>query len=231
MAAKKKIIVFTGAGISAESGIKTFRDSDGLWEEFNINDVATPEAWQKNPLLVLEFYNQRRKQLMEAQPNAAHKALVELEKKFDVQIITQNIDDLHERAGSKKVLHLHGEIKKARSSADAGLVYELSNGEIKPGDKCEKGHQLRPHIVWFGEDVPEMEMAYALVTETDILIVIGTSLNVYPAASLIYYTKPGVPIYLIDPLAKSIDNLQKLKVIQEKAGIGVVELVKNLIKN
>jgi NAD-dependent deacetylase len=229
MAAKKKIVVFTGAGISAESGIKTFRDSGGLWEEYDINDVATPEAWNKNHLLVLEFYNQRRKQVYEAQPNPAHFALVELESKYDVEIITQNIDDLHERAGSKKILHLNGEIKKARSTGDPLLVYELESWEVKPGDKCEKGHQLRPHIVWFGEEVPAMTDACALVTQADILIVVGTSLNVYPAASLIYYTKPKVPIYLVDPQAKSLDHLSNLKVIRENASKGLVDLVKKLL--
>ena len=156
---KPKLVVFTGAGISAESGIKTFRDSGGLWEEFDINEVATPQAWEKNKPLVLDFYNKRRKQVLEAQPNKAHFALVELEAKYDVQIITQNIDDLHERAGSKKVLHLHGEITKSRSTVEDSLVYKIKNVDIQLGDKCEKGSQLRPHIVWFGEAVPMMDIA------------------------------------------------------------------------
>ena len=178
----KNIVVFTGAGISAESGIKTFRDTGGLWDEYDRKDVATPEAWERNPILVLDFYNARRKQVMEAQPNTAHKALVELEKKFNVQIITQNVDDLHERAGSKKVLHLHGEIMKARSTADPSIVHTLKSSNLLLGDKCKKGSQLRPHIVWFGELVPNMELAYLLVEKADILIVTGTSLNVHPAA-------------------------------------------------
>ena len=183
----KNIVVFTGAGISAESGIKTFRDTGGLWDEYDIKDVATPEAWERNPILVLDFYNARRKQVMEAQPNTAHKALVELEKKFNVQIITQNVDDLHERAGSKKVLHLHGEIMKARSTADPSIVHTLKSSNLLLGDKCKKGSQLRPHIVWFGELVPNMELAYLLVEKADILIVTGTSLNVHPAAGLVEY--------------------------------------------
>jgi NAD-dependent deacetylase len=226
----KKIVVFTGAGISAESGIKTFRDSDGLWEEYNISEVATPEAWHKNPSLVQDFYNKRRKQVMEAKPNKAHYALVKLEKHFDVHIITQNIDDLHERAGSKKVLHLHGEIMKARSSVDSSLIYPVKNGIISMGDKCAKGFQLRPHVVWFGEEVPNMEIAYKIVSKADILITIGTSLSVYPAAGLIYYTSPKCKVYLIDPQAKDIDTIKNLEIIKAKAGIGVPVLVEQLIK-
>ena len=174
----KKIVVLTGAGISAESGIRTFRDSDGLWEEHRVEDVATYEAWQRDQALVLNFYNQRRKQLYEVKPNAGHLALVELEKKYDVRIITQNVDDLHEQAGSTKVLHLHGELKKVRSTVDESLVYDLEGWELKKGDLCEKGSQLRPHIVWFGEAVPMIEPAMELSAEADIFIVIGTSLNV-----------------------------------------------------
>ncbi|MBL7936739.1 MAG: NAD-dependent deacylase, partial [Bacteroidia bacterium] len=183
---KKKIVVFSGAGMSAESGIKTFRDTGGLWEEYKIEDVATFEAWLKNQDLVLNFYNQRRKQVMEAQPNEAHILVADLQKHFDVQVITQNIDDLHERAGSKKVLHLHGEIMKGRSTVKQELVYDLKHWEIKAGDVCEVGSQLRPHIVWFGEAVPEMDKAIELTEEADIFITIGTSLNVYPAANLIH---------------------------------------------
>jgi NAD-dependent deacetylase len=182
---KKKIVVFTGAGMSAESGIKTFRDTNGLWEEFKIEDVATFDAWQRNMPLVLDFYNQRRKQVLEAKPNEAHQLVAQLQQKYDVQVITQNIDDLHERAGSKKVLHLHGEIIKSRSTVNEHLIYPITGYEIKEGDICEKGSQLRPHIVWFGEAVPEMDAAIAIAEQADVFITIGTSLNVYPAANLI----------------------------------------------
>lgn len=228
---KKKIVVFTGAGISAESGIRTFRDSDGLWEEYNINEVATPDAWHKNKPLVLEFYNKRRKQVIHAQPNAAHVALVSLEKKFDVQIITQNIDDLHERAGSKNVLHLHGEINKSRSSVDNSLVYSIKGEEIKLGDKCEKGSQLRPHIVWFGEEVPLMETAYEIAEQADIFIVVGTSLVVYPAAGIINYAPYGIPKYLIDPNEIKINGIKNLTIIKEKASIGLQQLTAQLLQN
>ncbi len=227
----KKIVVFTGAGISAESGIKTFRDADGLWEEYKISEVATPEAWYKNPAMVQDFYNKRRKQVMEALPNKAHYALAELEKHFDVQIITQNIDDLHERAGSKNVLHLHGEIMKARSSTYEKLIYPVKNGIISMGDKCEKGFQLRPHVVWFGEEVPNMEIAYKMVSKADIFIIIGTSLSVYPAAGLIYYTPKKSKVYLIDPQGKNIDTIENLEIIKEKAGTGVPALVEHLINS
>ncbi|MBI4946642.1 MAG: NAD-dependent deacylase [Bacteroidetes bacterium] len=226
---KKKIIVFTGAGISAESGIKTFRDSGGLWEEYKVEDVATPEAWENDPAMVLSFYNKRRKQVMEAQPNTAHHALVELEKKFDVHIITQNIDDLHERAGSKKVMHLHGEIIKSRSSVDPDLTYMIKGWEINIGEKCVKGSQLRPHIVWFGESVPQMEDAGNLAAKADIFIIVGTSLNVYPAAGLVDFVPHNTPKYLIDPQAVSKDYISNITVKKEKAGIGVPELVKKLL--
>ena len=226
----KKIVVLTGAGISAESGIRTFRDSNGLWEEHRIEDVATFEAWQRNQDLVLEFYNQRRKQLYEVKPNAGHLALTKLEKKFDVQIITQNVDDLHEQAGSKHVLHLHGELKKARSTVDESLVYEIDGWELKKGDRCEKGSQLRPHIVWFGESVPMIEKAIEIAAEADIFIVIGTSLNVYPAASLVYYIKKGTPVYLIDPHAEMLDGIKPLTLFREPAGTGVPKLVNMLIQ-
>jgi len=224
----KTIVVLTGAGISAESGIRTFRDSDGLWEEHRIEDVATFEAWQRNPLLVLDFYNQRRKQLYEVKPNAGHRALVDLEKNFDVRIITQNVDDLHEQAGSQNVLHLHGELKKVRSTIDDDLIYELKGWELKKGDLCEKGSQLRPHIVWFGEAVPMIEKAMELSAQADICIVIGTSLNVYPAAGLVYYIKPGTPVYLIDPHAEMLSGVKNLTVIREPASTGVPALVKKL---
>lgn len=225
----KKVVVLTGAGISAESGIKTFRDSEGLWEEHRVEDVATFEAWQRNPELVLEFYNQRRKQLQDVVPNEAHKALVLLEKKFDVTIVTQNVDDLHERAGSSNVLHLHGELKKVRSTVDEDLVYTLDGWELKIGDKCEKGSQLRPHIVWFGEAVPNIIPAAQICSKADILIVIGTSLNVYPAAGLLSYA-PGVsPKFLVDPKGQSVAGVRNLTVINEKAGTGVPALVNELL--
>ncbi len=223
-----KIVVLTGAGISAESGIKTFRDSDGLWENYRIEDVATPEAWHKNPALVQEFYNQRRKQLLESQPNAAHYALAKLEEKYEVRIITQNVDDLHERAGSTQVMHLHGELKKARSTSDSDLVYDVEGWELKMGQLCEKGSQLRPHIVWFGEAVPMIEPAAELSGEADIFIIIGTSLNVYPAAGLVQYTKPGTRLYLVDPKKPDL-YLKNLTFIEERAGIGVPDLVEKLL--
>ena len=226
----KKIVVLTGAGISAESGLRTFRDSNGLWEEHRVEDVATFNAWQRNQALVLEFYNQRRKQLFEVKPNAGHLALAELEKKYHVQIITQNVDDLHEQAGSTKVLHLHGELKKVRSTMDENLVYTLDGWELKKGDLCEKGSQLRPHIVWFGEAVPMIEPAMELSSEADIFIVIGTSLNVYPAASLVYYVNKSTPVYLIDPHAEMLSGVNNLTVIRETAGSGVPKLVKQLME-
>ena len=226
----KKIVVLTGAGISAESGLRTFRDSNGLWEEHRVEDVATFDAWQRNQALVLEFYNQRRKQLCEVKPNAGHLALAELEKKYHVQIITQNVDDLHEQAGSTKVLHLHGELKKVRSTMDENLVYTLDGWELKKGDLCEKGSQLRPHIVWFGEAVPMIEPAMELSSEADIFIVIGTSLNVYPAASLVYYVNKSTPVYLIDPHAEMLSGVNNLTVIRETAGRGVPKLVKQLME-
>jgi NAD-dependent deacetylase len=225
---KQKIVVFSGAGMSAESGIKTFRDSGGLWEEYRIEEVATPEAWDKNKQLVLEFYNQRRKQVMEAKPNEAHKLVAELQHKYDVQVITQNIDDLHERAGSKKVLHLHGEIMKSRSSHHPHLVYPLTHWEIKEGDMCEQGTQLRPHIVWFGEAVPEMDNAIALAEEADIFVTIGTSLNVYPAANLIHVVHSYIPKYLIDPGEFNLDYIKNLNIIKATAVDGMKTLFKKL---
>ncbi len=227
----KKLVVFTGAGISAESGLKTFRDSDGLWEEYDVMEVATPEAWAKNQALVLEFYNKRRKQILDATPNAAHFSLVELEQKFDVQIITQNIDDLHERAGSSNVLHLHGEIKLARSTADPSLIHHIEGWELNPGEKCKKGSQLRPHIVWFGEEVPNMSLANTIAQTADVLIIVGTSLNVYPAAGLVHYAPWHCEKYLVDPNAIKTLDVDHLEVIGEKASVGVPLLTRKLLNN
>ncbi len=224
---KKKLVILSGAGMSQESGIRTFRDMDGLWEEYDVTEVATPEAWAKNPTLVMKFYNDRRKQLYESEPNAGHRGLVDLEKDFEVKIITQNIDDLHERAGSSSVLHLHGELKKARSSVDESLIYDIDGWELKFGQKCAKGSQLRPHIVWFGEAVPAMDDAIPLVESADILVVIGTSLNVYPAAGLVNYAKREIPIFVIDPQKPSL-YIRNVNYIQEKAGKGVEILKKEL---
>ena len=229
---KQRIVVLTGAGISAESGIKTFRDADGLWETHDVMEVASPEGWRKNRELVLEFYNQRRRQLLEVKPNAAHKALVELEARYHVNIITQNVDDLHERSGSSNVLHLHGELLKARSTLDERLVYEWEK-DIQPGDKCERGSQLRPHIVWFGEMVPMLEPAAGIVSMADIAIIIGTSMQVYPAAGLIGYAKAGVQVFYIDPkpaLNFELRGSKNLKVVSENASTGVRKVVGELMK-
>lgn len=226
---RKKIVVLTGAGVSAESGLSTFRDSGGLWEGHNVMDVATPEGWKRNPKLVLDFYNQRRRQLINAKPNDAHLALVKLEEKFEVTIITQNVDDLHERAGSSKVIHLHGELNKARSTMNPELIYELCGNDINPGDKCERGSQLRPHIVWFGEMVPMMEEAVKHSLTADILIVIGTSMVVYPAASLIEFVSGDTPKYVIDPVRPEGCFHKGLNFIGEKAAKGTSELVNKLL--
>lgn len=226
----KKIVVLTGAGMSAESGLKTFRDHDGLWHDHRVEDVATPEAWERNMELVLQFYNERRKNLMEARPNAGHLALVRLEEKYEVQIITQNVDDLHERAGSSNVLHLHGELKKVRSTADPDLVFELQGWELNKGDLCPKGSQLRPHIVWFGEPVPLIMDAAEMCTLADILIIIGTSLKVYPAAGLVHYAPMPAPKYYIDPAAADVSTVARLEVIRKTAGEGVPELVGRLLQ-
>ena len=216
----KKIVILTGAGISAESGLKTFRDSDGLWEGYNIEDVATPRAWRKDPKLVLDFYNYRRKNVLDAQPNAAHYGLAELQKDFEVTIITQNIDDLHERAGSQHVLHLHGEIFKMRSERDEELVYEIK-GDINIGDKAEDGHQLRPYIVWFEEPVPKIEEAIPIVHDADIFIVAGTSLVVYPAAGLVNYAQPHIPKYIIDKRIPYTSAISNITAIEKPATEGV----------
>ncbi|MFZ4465369.1 MAG: SIR2 family NAD-dependent protein deacylase [Bacteroidales bacterium] len=225
----KRIVIFTGAGMSAESGIRTFRDSDGLWENHRIEDVATPEAWQRNPELVLRFYNERRKQMRETKPNAGHEALVELEKAFDVHVITQNVDDLHERAGSKNVLHLHGELSKLRSTKNPNLIYTPDNWETKMGDVCEDGSQLRPHIVWFGEQVPMFDTAVRITETADIMIVVGTSLVVYPAAMLIEYVPFGKPVYLVDPKAEP-QSRRKIEIIRGTAAQHLPALVQKLIQ-
>ncbi|MCW5909261.1 MAG: NAD-dependent deacylase [Chitinophagales bacterium] len=225
---KKKIAVLTGAGISAESGIKTFRDADGLWENHRIEDVATPEAWEHNPALVLEFYNQRRQQLLACQPNRAHYALAELESKYDVTIITQNVDDLHERGGSTNIIHLHGELLKARSTKFPHLIYPC-NHNLKLGDTCEQGAQLRPHIVWFGEAVPEIEKAAPIVAGCDILIVIGTSLVVYPAAGLVNYASYESLKWLIDPAEIRLPRIPNLTFINQKATVGTDWLANKLL--
>ena len=227
---KKQITILSGAGISAESGISTFRDSDGLWENHRIEDVATPEAWQRNSKLVLEFYNLRRKQLLEVEPNGAHFAITELQEKFNVQVITQNVDDLHERARNENVLHLHGELKKARSTAYPFQVYDLEEWELNVGDKCENGHQLRPHIVWFGEEVPNLQVATEIVSESDAVIIVGTSLNVYPAASLYQFAKANCPIWIIDPKADELVYPDSITPINEKAGAALPRLVQSLLK-
>ena len=228
---KKKLVVFTGAGISAESGIKTFRDAGGLWEQYRIEDVATFEAWTRDRELVLDFYNQRRRQVMAASPNEAHVLIAELQRKFDVQVITQNVDDLHERAGSKKVLHLHGEIMKARSTADDNLIYPLTSAELKAGDLCVKGSQLRPHIVWFGEMVPDMDLANSLAANSDLFVVIGTSLNVYPAAGILNFVSPYTPTWLLDPGEFHLDYVKELKHIRQTAVKGAEELKQDLLKH
>jgi len=226
----KRLVVLTGAGMSSESGIRTFRDSGGLWEEYDVTEVATPMAWWKNRDLVLRFYNERRRQLAGCKPNEGHIGLAQLEKHFDIQIITQNIDDLHERAGSTKILHLHGELTKARSTVDTSLIYDIGYKDINPGDNCEKGSQLRPHIVWFGEDVPMMDEAVSLAGEADIFIVIGSSLNVYPAAGLINYAPQKASLWLIDPKDVAVPVNSKVKVIKEKASKGIAILTEQLFK-
>ncbi len=226
---KKKLVILTGAGISAESGLRTFRDSDGLWEGYNVTEVATPRGWRKDPQLVLDFYNMRRKDVAGAKPNAAHHGLAELEKHYDVTIITQNIDDLHERAGSTNVMHLHGEIFKMRSEWDEQLVYEIRN-DIKLGDKAEDGSQLRPNIVWFEEPVPKIEEAIPIVYAADIFVVVGTSLVVYPAAGLINYTARDIPKYIIYKQIPYTSPLHNLTAIEKPATEGIVQLLELLIK-
>lgn len=227
----QKIAIFSGAGVSAESGLKTFRDHDGLWEEFSIYEVATPEAWQENPEKVLEFYNRRRKQIIEAIPNAAHIAIAALEKHFEVSVITQNIDNLHEKAGSTEVIHLHGEISKSQSHIDPKEIYELDGELLSIGEKDSYGFQLRPHVVWFGEPVLQLEIARQKVMECDALIIVGTSLNVYPAASLIHLTKATCLKFIIDPAQITLDHVKNLKYIRAKASEGLPIVVERLMKS
>lgn len=225
----KRLVVLTGAGISAESGIPTFRDSNGLWEGFDVNEVATPEGWKKNPGLVLDFYNQRRKRALEVEPNEGHRILAELQDGFDVTIVTQNVDNLHERAGSRRVIHLHGSLFQSRSTADESLVYEIEGWELKLGDLCEKGAQLRPHIVWFGELVPMMDVATVAASQADIFMVVGTSMAVYPAAGLINYVPYVAPKYIVDPKIPEIGHLPNVTAIAEKASVGMRK-VKEIMK-
>ena len=225
---KKHIVVLTGAGISAESGLQTFRDSDGLWMGYDVYEVASPCGWKANPQLVLDFYNMRRKDVLAAQPNAAHIGLAELEKHFDITIITQNIDDLHERAGSKNVVHLHGEIFKMRSIKNEHLVYDIKD-DIHFGDKAEDGAQLRPHIVWFEEPVPMMDKAISCMRNCDYFVIIGTSLQVYPAASLIHYAPINLPKYIIDRKIPLIEKHPSLHFIEKPAAEGISDLIKILV--
>ncbi len=226
---RKKVVVLTGAGVSAESGIKTFRDADGLWEGHDVMEVASPSGFASNPELVLDFYNQRRRQLLEVSPNEAHMALANLEAHFKTTIITQNIDDLHERAGSTDVVHLHGELFKVRSTGNQNLILDWKK-DLNWGDVCEDGHQLRPHIVWFGEQVPLIEKAIEITQNADALLIIGTSMQVYPAAGLIQYTPDGIPIYFIDPKPNlASNNHENLVVLAEKASVGVPIAVSRLI--
>ena len=230
MKSLKKIVALTGAGISAESGITTFRDSGGLWEQYDVMEVASIDGWRKNPQLVQRFYNERRKQLEEVEPNAAHRILAELEKDFDVTVITQNVDNLHERGGSTKIVHLHGELTKARSSTDPSLITDIGYRPIEWGEKASDGSQLRPHIVWFGEAVPMIETAAEIVAQADMLLIIGTSLNVYPAAGLVGYADRKALIYLIDPNEVSYQG-RNITVIREKATTGMEKLKKILIES
>ena len=226
----KKLVVLTGAGMSAESGLRTFREMGGLWEEHDVYEVASPGGWHNDRALVLRFYNERRKQLLETKPNRGHVDLVELEQYFEVWIVTQNVDDLHERAGSSRILHLHGELRKSRSTVDPDLVYDIEGWNLDEGDLCEKGSQLRPHVVWFGEAVPAIEEAARVVSEADIFVIIGTSMNVYPAAGLINYVPATAPIYVIDPNEVYIAGHPRIRVIQKSAGEGV-QLLMEEIKN
>lgn len=225
-----KVVVLTGAGVSAESGIATFRDADGLWEGHDVMEVASPQGWAKNPELVLNFYNERRKAALNAEPNPGHQSLAKMENDFDVTIVTQNVDNLHEKAGSSKVIHLHGQLFQCRSSIDENLVYDMDGWKLNIGDLCEKGSQLRPNIVWFGEMVPMMEEAARVTEQADVLLVVGTSLVVYPAASLVHYVSHETPIYVVDPKTPSVPDREKLHIYQENASTGVEKVRKDLIE-
>jgi NAD-dependent deacetylase len=227
----KKIVVLTGAGISAESGIPTFRDAGGLWEGHRVEDVATPEGWEANRELVLDFYNQRRKRALEVKPNKGHEILAELEKFFDVTVVTQNVDNLHERAGSSKVIHLHGSLFESRSTLDPSLIYPINGWELKLGDKCARGSQLRPNIVWFGEMVPMMEVAADIAADADVFIVAGTSMLVYPAAGLIDFVRPEVPKYVIDPNKPQLTHVRNVEFFTEKASTGMMKLRDLLLRD
>ncbi len=227
----KKLIVLTGAGISAESGIATFRDSGGLWEGHKVEDVATPEGWMRNPELVLDFYNQRRKNASQVKPNRGHEILTELEQHFNVTIITQNVDNLHERAGSSNVIHLHGSLFESRSTKNPAMVYPIIGWELKLGDVCELGSQLRPNIVWFGEAVPMIEVAANMASGADVFLVVGTSMVVYPAAGLIDYVPDRVKKYVVDPKKPDILHVPNLEFISEKASVGMKKVKEMLLKN
>lgn len=226
---KKRLVVLTGAGISAESGIKTFRDADGLWEGYNVMDVATPEAWERDPVLVQQFYNERRQQVLNSNPNEAHFILAALEEYYDLQIITQNIDDLHERAGSTQITHLHGIITLAQSDRNSALLYPINGSELKMGALCELGSQLRPHVVWFGEAVPMIETAASICEKADLFILVGTSLAVYPAAGLIDFIPTNVKKYIIDPKIPSVGHYRNIIKIEKVASVGLKEIVEQLV--
>ena len=225
---KRSLVVLSGSGISAESGIPTFRDAGGLWEGYRVEDVATPEAWHKDKGMVLDFYNQRRKKALEVKPNRGHEVLAELEEFFDVTVVTQNVDNLHERAGSSKVIHLHGSLFESRSTLDENLVYPIIGSELNLGDKCERGSQLRPNIVWFGEAVSLMDKAVHLASICEIFVVVGTSLVVYPAAGLVDYAPRSVPKFIVDPGTLEMRSYPNLTFIQEKASVGMTKL-KNML--
>ncbi len=222
-------MVLTGAGISAESGIPTFRDAGGLWEGFRVEDVASPEGWQRNPELVLDFYNQRRKRALEVEPNDGHRVIAELETHFQVTVVTQNVDNLHERAGSTHVIHLHGSLFESRSTADETLIYPIAGWQLNWGDLCEKGSQLRPNIVWFGELVPRMEDAIVHAQKADVFLVVGTSLVVYPAAGLIHYVAYDVPKFVVDPKLPDVYGISNLTLVEEKASTGMKKLKNQLL--
>jgi NAD-dependent deacetylase len=227
---KQKLVVLTGAGISAESGIATFRDSGGLWEGYNVEEVATPEGWRKNQALVLEFYNQRRKSALSATPNRGHEILAELEELFDLTVVTQNVDNLHERSGSTKVIHLHGSLFESRSTIDETLIYPIQGWQLNPGDTCEKGSQLRPNIVWFGELVTMIEVAAQYAAAADIFLVVSTSLVVYPAAGLVHYVRHDVPKFVVDPKLPDVGSIPYVTTVAEKAGVGMEIVRKKLLE-